>query len=102
MDGNLLARIGAIMFVAVAITATVIELNRKDEPAVSPALPLYRWLLTNGVRREKLECKGFASGLAAAWLGPELALDLEAAWAEGVWMPQEALGTEQLRSVVPG
>ena len=37
MDGNLLARIGAIMFVAVAITATVIELNRKDEPAVSPA-----------------------------------------------------------------
>ena len=37
MDGNLLARIGAIMFVAVAITATAIELNRKDDPAASPA-----------------------------------------------------------------
>lgn len=38
MDGKLLARIGAIMFVAVAITATVIELTRKDEPAASPSV----------------------------------------------------------------
>ena len=37
MDGKLLARIGAIMFVAVAITATVIELTRKDEPATMPS-----------------------------------------------------------------
>jgi len=35
MDGKLLARLGAIAFVAVAITATVIELTRKDEPPAS-------------------------------------------------------------------
>ncbi|WP_285294086.1 putative entry exclusion protein TrbK-alt [Aureimonas altamirensis] len=39
MDGKMLARLGAIVFVAVAITATVIELNRKeDAPASSPAI----------------------------------------------------------------
>lgn len=31
MDGKTLARIGAVAFVAVAITATVIELTRNDE-----------------------------------------------------------------------
>ena len=37
MDGKLLARLGAIVFVAIAITATVIELTRKeDAPASSP------------------------------------------------------------------
>jgi conjugative transfer region protein TrbK len=30
MDGKTLARVGAIVFVAVAITATAIEMNRKD------------------------------------------------------------------------
>lgn len=40
MDGKMLARLGAIVFVAVAITATVIELNRKeDAPASSPVRP---------------------------------------------------------------
>lgn len=37
MDGKMPARLGAIVFVAVAITATVIELTRKeDAPASSP------------------------------------------------------------------
>lgn len=34
MDGKLLARIGAIVFVAVALTATAIEMTRKEEEAV--------------------------------------------------------------------
>ncbi|MEA1651279.1 putative entry exclusion protein TrbK-alt [Nitrospirillum sp. BR 11164] len=38
MDGKILARVGAVVFVAFAITATVIELSRKDEP------PVYRSL----------------------------------------------------------
>ncbi len=50
MDGNMLARLGAIIFVAIAITATVIEMTREDEPAQprpapalqAPADPL-RW-----------------------------------------------------------
>ncbi len=33
MDGKMLARLGAIIFVAIAITATVIEMTRKEEPA---------------------------------------------------------------------
>lgn len=35
MDGKMFARLGAVVFVAVAITATVVEMNRKPEP------PLY-------------------------------------------------------------
>lgn len=41
MEGKHLARIGAIVFVAFAITATVIEMTREDEPvrwAPEPAL----------------------------------------------------------------
>ena len=37
MDGKMLARLGAIVFVAIALTVTVIELNRKEgAPASSP------------------------------------------------------------------
>lgn len=40
MDGKILARLGAVVFVAVAITATVIELTRKEEaPVGAVALP---------------------------------------------------------------
>ena len=41
MDGKMLARLGAVIFVAIAITATVIEMTRKDDPApvsTTPAL----------------------------------------------------------------
>ena len=37
MDGKLLARIGAIVFVTVAITATIIELTRKPDAPASPS-----------------------------------------------------------------
>jgi conjugative transfer region protein TrbK len=37
MDGKTLARIGAVVFVAVAITATVIELTRKEEAPATAA-----------------------------------------------------------------
>lgn len=36
MDGKMLARLGAVVFVAVAVVATVIELSRKeDRPATT-------------------------------------------------------------------
>lgn len=41
MDGKMLARLGAVIFVAIAITATVIEMTRKDDPtpvSIAPAL----------------------------------------------------------------
>ena len=38
MDSKMLARLGAVVFVAVAITAAVVEMTRKDEaPAGAPA-----------------------------------------------------------------
>lgn len=78
-----------------------VDFNRSVEPGyptVSAALPLYRWLLANGIRRDKPECATYATGLAAAWLGTELAAELEAVWSGGTWLPQEALGTEQLHA----
>ena len=38
MDGKLLARLGAVVFVAVAITATAIEMTRKEEEPAGQAL----------------------------------------------------------------
>ena len=32
MEGKVLARIGAVVFVAIAITATVIDMTRQEEP----------------------------------------------------------------------
>jgi len=55
MDGKILARLGAIIFVALAITATVIDMTRKEEaapmdtsvpPAVAPAADPLRAELT--------------------------------------------------------
>lgn len=37
MDGKTLARIGAVVFVAVAVTATAIEMTRRDDRQNSPA-----------------------------------------------------------------
>lgn len=37
MDGKMLARLGAVVFVAVAVTATAIEMTRKEEaPSSEP------------------------------------------------------------------
>lgn len=38
MDGKLFARLGAIVFIAVAITATAIELSRKEEEPADQVL----------------------------------------------------------------
>ena len=39
MDGKMLARLGAVVFVAIAITATLIEMTRKDDPAPANTAP---------------------------------------------------------------
>ncbi|MDF2094929.1 putative entry exclusion protein TrbK-alt [Aquibaculum arenosum] len=36
MDGKMLARLGAVVFVAIAVTAAAIDMARKDEPAAPP------------------------------------------------------------------
>jgi len=37
MDGKMLARLGAIVFVAVAVTATAIEMTRREDAPASPS-----------------------------------------------------------------
>jgi len=39
MDGKMLARLGAVVFVAIAVTATAIDMARRDEPSASPPAP---------------------------------------------------------------
>ena len=39
MDSKMLVRLGAVIFVAIAITATVIEMTREDEPAQTRPAP---------------------------------------------------------------
>lgn len=54
MDARMLARLGAIAFVALAITVSVIELSRKDVPSDLPSASLhqpYRDPLREGQRR---------------------------------------------------
>ena len=36
MDGKMLARLGAVVFIAIAVTATAIDMARKDEPSAPP------------------------------------------------------------------
>ncbi len=56
MEGKTLARIGAIVFVAFAITATVIELTREDEPA-QPALAPTLAPSVDPLRAEQRRCQ---------------------------------------------
>ncbi|MDQ0507265.1 putative entry exclusion protein TrbK-alt [Xanthobacter agilis] len=56
MDGKMLARIGAVVFVGVAITATVIEFTRQPEPA--EVRPLARERSDTGELRQRLrQCR---------------------------------------------
>lgn len=54
MDGKMLARLGAVVFVAIAITATAIEMTRKERaPVAEPAraVEITRDPLREGQRR---------------------------------------------------
>ena len=69
MDGKMLARLGAVVFVAVAITATAIELTRKDEaPAPEPTRAVER--TSDPLRNEQHRCQqlGEAAGKDAGCL----------------------------------
>lgn len=64
MDGKALAKVGAIVFVAFAITATVIEMTRQDSPArgvAAPAAPAMDDPLREDLRRCQLLGEAAAS-----------------------------------------
>ncbi|MDH4989081.1 putative entry exclusion protein TrbK-alt [Aminobacter anthyllidis] len=63
MDGKMLARLGAVVFVAVAITATAIELTRKEAlPVATPVL--VPWPEAVSLRDRQRRCQQL--GLKAA------------------------------------
>lgn len=66
---------------------------------VNPALSYYQWLFTKGRTRKKPDCQQADAGTATHWLGPELGPELAQLWAQGLWIPQEALGIDQLRTM---
>lgn len=73
MDGKMLARLGAVVFVAVAITATAIEMSRKEE--TPEAWPSGRAAVTaaDPLRDELMRCQSLGEagprdpGCLRAW-----------------------------------
>ena len=56
MDGKTLARIGAVVFVALAITATVIEMNRPADQRDDPVTAAQPVTMRDPLRAELARC----------------------------------------------
>jgi hypothetical protein len=96
VDGNGAEYLGDLDPKGIRIPQDFNRTSAPDEPKVRPALDLYQWLLQNGRRREKPDCLNAEELLATNWLGPALGAELTAIWQQGLWIPQEGLGYEQL------
>lgn len=57
MDGKILARLGAIVFVALAITATVIDMTRKEPGPIDMSVPPAVVPTTDPLRAELIHCQ---------------------------------------------
>jgi conjugative transfer region protein TrbK len=70
MDGKLFARIGAIVFVAVAITATALEMTRKEEAPAAAAVRQVQDTPVDPMRAAQRRCQllGEAAGRDAECL----------------------------------
>lgn len=63
MEGKMLARIAAIVFVAVAMTAAIIEMTREDAPAPASSAPsLTRQI--DPLREEQRRCQEMGEAAA--------------------------------------
>lgn len=58
MDGKTIARIGAVVFVAVAIVATAIEMNRKPDSPDAPASSAKSLVTRDPLDAELARCSG--------------------------------------------
>lgn len=58
MDGKTLARLGAIVFVAVAVTATAIEMTRKENALIDQSVDLAGPESADPLRAELIRCAG--------------------------------------------
>ena len=57
MDGKMLARLGAVVFVAIAVTATAIEMSRNEEPTESWASSRPNTAPSDPLRDELFRCQ---------------------------------------------
>ncbi len=57
MEGQTLARIGALVFVAVAITATAVEMTRKEEAPVAPVAVAAAPVAIDPLRADLTRCQ---------------------------------------------
>ena len=74
MEGKVLARIAAIVFVAIAITATVIEMTRENDPVQASTAPALR-PPTDPLRATLRRCQQLGEAASSD-------ADCLAAWAE--------------------
>ena len=58
MDGKTLARIGAVVFVAIAVTATAIEMTRKGDRQNSPVTQAHSLPEQDPLGAELARCSG--------------------------------------------
>lgn len=74
MDGKMLARLGAVVFVAIALTVTAIDMAWKDEPSAPPPAPAFQ-PPTDPLRETLRRCQLLGEAVASD-------TDCLAAWAE--------------------
>lgn len=72
-----------------------LRFNEVSETAVSPAVDLYRFVLAGGKRRSPVARVAGDEKALQRWL-PELEAQICGLWTSDQWVPQEALGMEQL------
>lgn len=96
MDGKMLARLGAVVFVAVAVTATAIEMSRNEEPAESWASSRPNATPSDPLRDELFRCQALGEA------GPRDPACLRA-WAENRnrFLAPGARPAEQLPEAAP-
>ncbi len=64
MDGKMLARLGAVVFIAIAVTVTAIDMARKDEPSAPPAAPTLQ-PTADPLREEQRRCQQLGEAAAS-------------------------------------
>ncbi|HHK4654198.1 TPA: putative entry exclusion protein TrbK-alt [Pseudomonas aeruginosa] len=57
MDGKTLTRLGAVIFVAIAVTATAIEMARQDETPANAAMPMVAPSALDPLREAQRRCQ---------------------------------------------
>ena len=64
MDGKMLARLGTVVFIAIAVTATAIDMARQDESSALPSAPILQPAV-DPLREEQRRCQQLGEAAAS-------------------------------------